>query len=187
MLHKGVRARQAFAVTIRLGLALALGLGMISCAKSPTVVLATVTADITVAPLLVVTATVVSQTTGKRWSNSYVSQARGDGGGRPAPFNLPLQLALQVRADVAGPVSVTIESINWDTNTVIARGTSTAEVTAEQQTLAAVMLTAVAPPEMTGADGGTGLDGGVDGREDARSDAGRDSGTGDGLDGATEL
>ena len=159
----------------------ALGAGPVlgaGCAKSPTVLLTRVVVDDGVPPLLLLYATVVSTgDPGQRAMDSFVSLATGDAADRPAPYQFPLDLPVQVPVELAGPVTVTIEGRDWDRNVVVtACGSAQASVVKEQQTSAMVTLTAVSVSEP---DGGLGGDGGGDAHP-AALDAPTDNGAGDG-------
>jgi hypothetical protein len=137
-----------------LAVALSIGLG---CAKDPTSVFVVVDADSTVPPILILRSMVersgdpASRASGQRSSN-YASDAAD----RPGPFLFPLGLPLTVGETYAGPVIITIEGVDWDTQAVTARGSATATVVAQKDSEASLTLTAVA----TG--GGQGGDAGVD-------------------------
>jgi hypothetical protein len=139
-------------------------LGAVGCAKSPTSILTLVDADPSAPPILILR-TVVARVSDPSMV-SYGQQASpntSDAAGRPGPYGFPFALDLTVDPSFAGPVTVTIEGIDWDTYAVIASGSTTADVTAQQQTHASVTLFPI------GAGAG---DGGTDG--DGPSDAGAD-------------
>lgn len=153
-----------------LGFLVALALG--GCAKSPTEILTHVDADSTVPPLLLLRATIVSNSDAdKQASSSFVSLALGDAADRPGPYAFPLDLPLSLSASLAGPVTVTIEGLDSGSGVVVARGTTAAEVVREQQTHASLTLTAVpvGGSDAAGSDGGDNGDGGIV-LDDASSD-----------------
>jgi hypothetical protein len=49
-------------------------------------------------------------------------------------------MSLTVDASFAGPVVITIEGLDWDTNAVIATGSATADVVAQHETQTVVRL-----------------------------------------------
>jgi len=122
-----------------------------ACAKSQTDVLTLVSADATVPPILILRVTVAGAT--GQSMGSLRSMAVGDAADRPAPFSFPLSLPVTADPTLAGPVTITIDGLDWDTYAVIASGSAPAQVVPEQETAAAVTLAAV--PGGAGADGGT--------------------------------
>jgi hypothetical protein len=143
-----VRARLATIAAL-----LVAGAALAGCAVSTTQVLTTVDTDATVPALLLLRMTVTKDADPSRTSTSAIrSQAIGDAGDRPAPFLFPIALPVSVDQSFAGAVTITIEGLDWDTQAVIARGSTGATVVAQQTTQAALTLTAVQPA--SGADGG---------------------------------
>jgi hypothetical protein len=122
------------------------------CAKDPTAVNVTVNADATVPPLLILRTTVTDADEPTRIgsSNRTSPYASDDAADRPGPFGFPYDIALTIDATFAGPVVITVEGLDWDTNAVTAAGSTTGSVVAQQMTTASLTLTAVT----TGGDGG---------------------------------
>jgi hypothetical protein len=119
------------------------------CAKSPTDVLTTVSADATVPPLLILRVTVSGapgQTRGLLQSSTV-----GDASDRPGPFAFPLLLPASADPSFVGPVTITVDGLDWDTQALLATGSTPAEVVAGHETQAALTLTAA-----SGAGGGDG-------------------------------
>lgn len=166
---------------IRVGALLALGLaaGLTGCAKKPTTVLADVSVDPAVPALLQLRISVARAADPSMVaSNSYSSLFKGDAADRPAPFSFPLKLSMNLPAEFAGDVIVTVAGLDWDTNAVVARGSGTAEVVAEKTAMTTLTLTPVVGTNPDG--GGDGGDGG-DG-EPGDGDAGGDTGPDAGVD-----
>jgi hypothetical protein len=139
---------------------LLLGLALSGCAKSPTIVETEVDADATVPPLLLLHVTVVPASDPSKYeSSSLRSLLLGDAADRPDPYPFPVFLPLGVDPSYGGTVTITIEGLDWDTHDVVATGSTSAQVIAEQQTQARLTLTA-APPAPAG-------DGGADAGADA--------------------
>jgi hypothetical protein len=132
------------------------------CAKSPTEILTTVSVEDTVPPLLLLRATVarVSDPTHAA-SFSLFSLAPGDASDRPGPYFFPRAVPIGVSATWAGDVIVTIEGLDWDTSKILARGSTTARVAAEQTTEAALTMTNVADTGGGDAGGDAEHDGGA--------------------------
>lgn len=132
------------------------------CAKNPTTIVVGVGIDSTVPPVLILAVDVVSVADPTSTASSHLtSSAPSDAGDRPGPFYFPLLLPVSVDASFAGPVTVTVEGLDWTSYAVIATGNTTADVVAQQSTSADIVLTA------TGATAG-------DGGGDAATDAGPD-------------
>jgi hypothetical protein len=137
------------------------------CAKDPTAVVTQVDADATVPPLLKLRTTVarLSDPTGPSTAELTSSEI-GDASNRPGAFVVPEIFSITVDASFAGPVTVTVEGLDWDTSVVTARGSTTTEVIAQKRTQAALTLTAVSAPPTDGdtdGDGGGAVgDGAVD-------------------------
>lgn len=136
--------------------ALAIALCAAGCAKDPTAVNVTVSADATVPPILILRTTVTDADDPTRVGSSERSSpyASDDAADRPGPFGFPVDIALTIDATFAGPVLVTVEGIDWDTHAVTAAGSTTGTVVAQQTTAASLTLTAATT-------GGAG-DGGTD-------------------------
>jgi hypothetical protein len=136
----------------------AAGLG--ACAKNPTQILVAVSADSSVPPLLLLRTTVArASNPDERVSSSVRSLSENsDAANRPGPFPFPIQIPVGVDPSFAGPVTVTIEGLDWDTQAVLATGVASTEVVPDRQTAAAITLTA--------APAGAG-DGGADAGADA--------------------
>jgi len=110
------------------------------CAKDATAILVTVGAEADVPPILILRSTVV-RSDNLRSSAERSSSAASDAADRPGPFVFPFQLSLTVDQSFAGPVSVIVEGIDWDTHTVTAAGSTPATVVAQQTTDASLTLT----------------------------------------------
>jgi hypothetical protein len=122
------------------------------CAKDATSVTVTVDADSTVPPILILRTAVARAADPTRpVTANRSSPYEGDAAGRPGPFVFPLLLPVTIDARYAGPVVVTVEGIDWDTGTTIARGEATTAVVAQKDVQTSLTLTA-APPG--GGDGG---------------------------------
>ena len=129
---------------------LALGAG---CAKDPTSVGVTIDADPTVPPILAMRTTLArASDPTMRSSSERASPYASDAANRPGPFVFPFAWKLTVDPSFAGPVVVTVEGLDWDTNAVIASASADAIVEAQQMTLASVRLE---PVRGGGGDGGT--------------------------------
>jgi hypothetical protein len=163
--------RQGHQWTNRGALVALVGLTAIcSCAKTPTVIVATVNIDATVPPLMQIR-TIVTRPTDplESVSNMLSSLFRGDAADRPAPYPFPMLVSIAVPpAWPTGTVQVTIEGLDWDTNAVNATGSTSAEVDPGNVTQAALTLTAVSI--IDGTDAGTGDDSGAGGDDAAVSD-----------------
>ena len=132
------------------------------CAKDPTTIVVGVGIDSTVPPVLILGVDVVSASDPTKTASSRLSSSTpSDAGDRPGPFYFPLLLPVSVDASFAGPVTLTVEGIDWDTAAVIATGSVTANVVAQQSTSADIVLTAAGTPA-------------GDGGGDAAADAGLD-------------
>jgi hypothetical protein len=147
-----------------LGLA---ALALSGCAKSPSVIDVQITADGTVPAVLLLQSTVVRESAPSTPSIlKWVSPTGGDpDAGRPGGFPFPLLLHVSVHPSWSGPVSVTVEGLDYDDpRKIIATGTTQATVVPEQTTTAALSLTGVSMG--SGGDGGggdSGADAGVAG------------------------
>ena len=123
------------------------------CAKDPTTILTGVGTDDSVPALRLLRSRVVSTSDPSRVTGTaQTSSQPGDAADRPGPFVFPLALSITVDASLAGPVTVTVEGLDWDTEAVVASGSTSAEVVAGHETRAVVMLTATGAPP---GDGGT--------------------------------
>lgn len=130
-----------------------LALALAACAQSSTVVETTVNVDMAAPPLLLMRITVTSATDPARMSQSAIrSLLIGDAADRPAPFIFPLVLPVSVDPSFAGDVVILLEGLDWDTKAVVASGSTTATVVAEQKTQATLTLSAVVTPTVP--DGG---------------------------------
>ena len=120
--------------------ALACALGAGGCAKESTSVLTVIEADTAAPPVLLLQARVARADDPSRVTSSrFTSPNLGDAGDRPGPFVFPFAMSLTVDASFAGPVVVTIEGLDWDTNAVIATGSTAADVVARHETPAVVV------------------------------------------------
>jgi hypothetical protein len=117
------------------------------CAKKPTTILTDVATDPNVPPLLILATNVISTADPTRRTGSEQSSVAPldpDAGDRPGPFFFPLRLAVTVDSSFAGPVVVEVAGLDWDTRAILAAGSTTSEVIPEQETYAAITLTAPA-------------------------------------------
>ena len=134
----------------------ALSVGLVvgaGCAKDATSVLVTLDADATTPPILILRTTVArADDPATESSSERSSPAQGDAADRPGPFLFPFDLSLTVDPSFAGPVTVTIEGLDWDTHAVTARGMTPATVVAQKTTTASLTLTGVV--NTGGGDGG---------------------------------
>ena len=127
--------------TFRIGVLAAVLAGGAGCAKDPTSVLVTVSADAAVPPILILKSTVTTQDDLARVStSSRSSRNEGDAGDRPGPFVFPLELSLTVDSSQKGLVNITVEGVDWDTYAVIASGTTMSVVVPEHNVAASVTL-----------------------------------------------
>jgi hypothetical protein len=118
-----------------------------ACAKDATRVYVVVEADATVPPILLLRAALArAADPAQPVTSDRTSPYAGDAADRPAPFVFPLGLPLTIDPSFAGPVVVTVEGLDWDSNAVLARGSGDAVVVAEKETGASVTLTAAAAP-----------------------------------------
>ena len=112
-----------------------------ACAKESTSVLIVIEADAAAPPVLLMQVRIAradypTRTVSSRFTSPYL----GDAGDRPGPFVFPFAMSLTVDPTFAGPVVITMEGLDWDTNAVIATGTTTADVVAQHETQAIVRL-----------------------------------------------
>ena len=113
-----------------------------ACAKDATSVLTVIEADTAVPPILLLQARIARAGDPARMSSSRFASpyAAVDAGDRPGPFVFPFAYALTMDAAFAGPIVITLEGLDWDTNAVIATGTTNADVVAQRETQATVEL-----------------------------------------------
>jgi hypothetical protein len=132
-----VKASKTLAAAAALACALCAG----ACAKDSTSVLTVIEADPAAPPVLLLQARIARADDPTRVSSSrFTSSNLGDAGDRPGPFVFPFAMSLTVDPSFAGPVVVTVEGLDWDTNTVIASGSTPADVVAQHETQAVVRL-----------------------------------------------
>jgi hypothetical protein len=142
-------SRHAFAIAA-LATALACGAG---CAKDATAVSVWVDVDATVPPILIIrTAVARADDPARQAAANRTSPYASDAADRPGPFVFPVDLSVTIDESFAGPVVITIEGLDWDSNVVTARGEGPATVVAQKTTAATVTMTAVA---VGGSDGGS--------------------------------
>jgi hypothetical protein len=133
--------RYAFAGVMMLAAA-ALGGG---CAKDATTLTVSVYAEATVPSILILrTAVARADDLDQRASSDRSSPYASDAADRPGPFVFPLSLPVTVDATFAGPVVVTVQGLDWDTNAVIASGVGDGVVVAQKTTMVSLILVAVA-------------------------------------------
>jgi hypothetical protein len=141
-----------------------LALAPLHCAQSSTVIETQVSADSTVPPVLLLQMVVANIANPALQSSSQlISLAAGFEAGIPGPFAFPLELPISVDPSFAGTATVTVQGLDWNTNAVIASGSTTAQVVAHQQTHAAITMSATPSCDGAGVDSGGACDGGVDG------------------------
>jgi hypothetical protein len=142
-----LRDKQCF-VSRGLKLAAVIALGAFAgCAKDPTTIVVSLGIDSTVPPLLILGVDVVSNADPTLTASSrFTSPEPGDAGDRPGPFYFPLLLPVTVDASFAGPVTLTVEGLDWTSYAVIATGSTTAGAVAQQSTSADIVLTATGAP-----------------------------------------
>jgi hypothetical protein len=117
------------------------------CAKEPTSVITLIEADAAVPPVLQLGVRIAPADDPARASTSRFSSSNlGDAADRPAPFVFPFARSLTVDASLAGPVVITLEALDWDTNAVTAAGSTNAEVIPQRETQATVRLAVPAIP-----------------------------------------
>ena len=123
------------------GAMLACALGAGACAKDSTSVLTIIEAEAAAPPILLLQARVARADDPTRATSSRFTSANlGDAADRPAPFVFPFAMSLTVDASFAGAVVITIDGLDWDSNAVIASGSTTADVVAQRDTQATVKL-----------------------------------------------
>lgn len=157
------------AALLLLGSALALG----GCAKSPTRVLVTLSGDGTVPPFAILRGSVARDANAVGHTTvAVVAPVFGDSDAdRPAPFSLPLDFLVPIPTGWSGSVNITVDGLDWDTNKVLATGTTVATATSEQTTRASLTL--------KGVPGGSSGDGGSDGAADGAANDEADGGASD--------
>ena len=132
-----VRANKTRAAAVALAGALCVG----ACAKDSTSVLTVIEADPAAPPVLLLQARIARADDPTRLSSSrFTSPNLGDAGDRPGPFVFPFAMSLTVDASFAGAVVITVDGLDWDTNAVIASGSTAADVVAQHDTDAVVRL-----------------------------------------------
>jgi hypothetical protein len=125
--------------TLAAALACALSAG--ACAKESTSVLMVIEADAAAPPVLLMQVRIAPVDDPTRTSSSrFTSPNLGDAGDRPGPFVFPFAMSLTVDASFAGRVVIMMEGLDWDTNAVIAAGSTTADVVPQHETQAIVRL-----------------------------------------------
>jgi hypothetical protein len=128
------------------------GFAAVSCAKSPTSILTVVSADPSAPPILILRTSVARVSDPTVLSGTMqTSPTLSDASDRPGPYEFPFPLDLTVDPSLAGPVTLTMQGLDWDTYAVIASGSTTADVVAQQQTHASLTLF---PVSGGGGDGG---------------------------------
>jgi hypothetical protein len=146
------------------GLAVGVTAGAASGCKDPTVVLTTVEAGSNVPLFTQLTLTLSSAADPSvHVSSSLVSLYPGSYDGGLPPITLPAQFPVSVDPDyLSGPAIVRADGIDNGTGTLLATGSTTAQVVPQKQTEATLTLTPVdcAPGD---ADAGSSCDGGTDG------------------------
>lgn len=142
----------------------AAGFGLAGC-KDPTVVLTTVEAGNNVPLFTQLTLTLSSAADPSiHVSSSLVSLYPGSFDGGLPPINLPAQFPVSVDPDyLSGPAIVRADGIDNDTVTLLATGSTTAQVIPQKQTEATLTLSAVNSCAPVGVDAGSSCDGGTDG------------------------
>jgi hypothetical protein len=131
----------------RVAWAVALGAcaGVFGCAKDPTSVNLMISADATVPPVRILRATITrSADPTQRVGSEQSSSNETDAADRPGPFVFPSWFPLTVDETFAGPVTIMIEGLDWDTHAVIASGTTATTVVARTAVSAELTLTASA-------------------------------------------
>jgi hypothetical protein len=144
------------------------GAALSGCPKNPTIVLTTVSADQTVPLLTQINLSLSSSADPSvHVSSSLVSSYPGLYDGGLPPFGFPAQFPISVDPDyLSGSVIVRVDGVDNDTGTILATGSTPAEVVPDQQTEASLTLTAVGHCASDGGDAGAACDGGADARTD---------------------
>ncbi|HEY5089680.1 MAG TPA: hypothetical protein VIK30_06905 [Polyangia bacterium] len=162
-------------IAVGVAAGIAAGTAISGCPKNPTVVLTTVNVDQTVPLLARLTLNVSSAADPSvHVSSQLVSSYPGLYDGGLLPFFLPAQFPISVDPTyISGPVIVRVDGVDVDTDAILATGSTPAVVVPDQQTEAALTLTAVGH---CAGDGGAG-DGGDDASAcDGGADGGADGG-----------
>lgn len=174
------------AALLLLGWAAALG----GCAKSPTRVLVTLSGDGTVPPFAILRGSVARDSDAVPYpAIAVVAPAFGDtDADRPGPYTLPLDFMVPIPAGWSGPVNITVDGLDWDTNKVLATGTTAATATPEQTTRASLTLKGVPGGSSGdgGSDGATGNDAGADDAGPGEADGGAGDGDPAGADASAD-
>jgi hypothetical protein len=145
------------------GCALAGG-ALSGCAKDPTEILITVSADSSLTLPVTSLAVSVTDPAGRSLGGGvFIYLAAPPAGAPVAPYVFPATIQVALSSDApAGDVAITVEASDpTTTDYVLARGVGAGTVAARSTTQGAVTLTAVAPPAP---DGGV-----VDGTDDAEA------------------
>jgi len=147
-----------------LALAGAAGAGISGC-KDSTVVLTTIEAGSNVPLFTQLTLTLSSAADPSvHVSSSLVSLYPGSYDGGLPPITLPARFPVSVDPDyLSGPAIVRADGIDNGTGTLLATGSTTAQVVPQKQTEATLTLSPVNPCAAGGGDAGSGCDGGADG------------------------
>jgi hypothetical protein len=163
MIGHGLRSRWICRWAIwAVGVAAAFGL---SGCKASTVVLTTVEAGSNVPLFTQLTLTLSSAADPSiHVSSSLVSLYPGSYDGGLPPITLPAQFPVSVDPDyLSGAAIVRADGIDNATGTLLATGSTTAQVVPQKQTEATLTLSPVNPCATAGADAGSSCDGGTDG------------------------
>ena len=151
--------------TAILGMGLAL-LALAGCAKAPTEILVTVSADpAVIVPITALTVAVTDANGGFLGGGSFAALALAPADAVAASFYFPVQLQVGLSGNVAaGDVGILVEGSDPTTDgAVVARGVGAGSVAPQTTMQGTVTLLAVAPPE---------VDGGMpDASDDAEPDA----------------
>jgi hypothetical protein len=144
--------------------AVAAGAGLWGC-KASTVVLTTVEAGSNVPLFTQLTLTLSSAADPSvHVSSSLVSLYPGSYDGGLPPITLPAQFPVSVDPDyLSGPAIVRADGIDNATGTLLATGSTTAQVVPQKQTEATLTLAPVSPCATGIGDAGSSCDGGTDG------------------------
>ena len=132
---------------------LAASLALAGCAKAPTEIIVTVTADPAVTRPITSMAAYVTDTAGLLLGGGmFISLATPPADAEVASFYFPAQLQIALKSNAAaGEVGILIEGSDPTTDgAVIARGEGAGTVAPETTTQGAVTLLAVAPPVVDG-------------------------------------
>ena len=158
----------------RVALGIVAGIAISGCPKNPTVVLTTVNADQTVPLLARLTFNVTSAADPSiHVSSQLVSSYPVMYDGGLSPFFLPAQFPISVDpAYISGPVIVRVDGLDTDTGAILASGSTPAQIVPDQQTEAALTLTAIGHCAGVGGDAGSASCGGADGGATDAADSG---------------